>query len=348
MARKIVFNPFTGVLDYIDVAAPGGSDTHVQFNDGGAFGGVSDLVWDKTNKRLGIKRTSAPSFPLHIGEGPTFGELCFDHNAIKFRSDSGKEISVDNTGSSAALTLIGGGNAASSITFKSTYGVGTSDFIRFIVGNNGATEAMRVITSGKVGIGTATPSSTLSINGGLHVGGDSDAGDNNLLVDGTATVTGDLIVDTNVLVVDTTNNRVGIGNASPGQKLHIGAGTDTPANGNASLYVTNNGDTAMSMRDSTNHVEITIAVDASVGIVGMLTAHVLDLYAGGAGKVRLDGSGNMGLGVTSFGTSAAKVIGIANGTAPSSSPAGMGQLYVESGALKYRGSSGTVTTIANA
>jgi hypothetical protein len=26
----------------------------------------------------------------------------------------------------------------------------------------------------------------------------------------------------------------------------------------------------------------------------------------------------------------------------------MGQLYVEAGALKYRGSSGTVTTIANA
>jgi hypothetical protein len=59
-------------------------------------------------------------------------------------------------------------------------------------------------------------------------------------------------------------------------------------------------------------------------------------------------TGNIGIGVTAFGTSAAKVLGIANGTAPSSSPAGMGQLYVESGALKYRGSSGTVTTIANA
>ena len=41
---------------------------------------------------------------------------------------------------------------------------------------------------------------------------------------------------------------------------------------------------------------------------------------------------------------AAKVIGMANATAPTSSPAGMGQLYVEGGALKYRGSSGTVTT----
>jgi hypothetical protein len=35
-------------------------------------------------------------------------------------------------------------------------------------------------------------------------------------------------------------------------------------------------------------------------------------------------------------------------TAPSTNPSGGGRLYVEAGALKYRGSSGTVTTIANA
>jgi hypothetical protein len=58
--------------------------------------------------------------------------------------------------------------------------------------------------------------------------------------------------------------------------------------------------------------------------------------------------GNVGIGVTSFGTSANKVLAIANGTAPSTSPAGMGQLYVENGALKFRGSSGTITTLANA
>lgn len=60
----------------------------------------------------------------------------------------------------------------------------------------------------------------------------------------------------------------------------------------------------------------------------------------------IDGSGNVGIGAVAFGTAAVGVIGIANGTAPTTSPAGMGQLYVEGGALKYRGSSGTVTTIA--
>lgn len=40
---------------------------------------------------------------------------------------------------------------------------------------------------GKVGIGTTTPLAKLSINGGAHVGGDSDPGDNNLTVDGLTT-----------------------------------------------------------------------------------------------------------------------------------------------------------------
>jgi hypothetical protein len=43
------------------------------------------------------------------------------------------------------------------------------------------------------------------------------------------------------------------------------------------------------------------------------------------------------------------VLYIANAaTVPASNPSGGGVLYVEAGALKYRGSSGTVTTIANA
>ena len=47
-----------------------------------------------------------------------------------------------------------------------------------------------------------------------------------LVTAGSATITGDLTVDTNVLKVDSTNNRVGIGTASPSQKLTV-SGTDT-------------------------------------------------------------------------------------------------------------------------
>jgi hypothetical protein len=59
----------------------------------------------------------------------------------------------------------------------------------------------------------------------------------------------------------------------------------------------------------------------------------------------LDASGNLLVGLTAAGTTAAKTIQIANGTAPTANVTG-GQLYVEAGALKYRGSSGTITTLA--
>lgn len=66
---------------------------------------------------------------------------------------------------------------------------------------------------------------------------------------------------------------------------------------------------------------------------------------GATDRFVLTTGGNFGFGTSSFGSSAAGVISIVNGTAPTTSPAGIGQLYVESGALKYRGSSGTVTTL---
>ena len=61
----------------------------------------------------------------------------------------------------------------------------------------------------------------------------------------------------------------------------------------------------------------------------------------------LDASGNLLVGLATAGTTAAKTIQIANGTAPTANVTG-GQLYVESGALKYRGSSGTITTLGAA
>lgn len=48
------FNPFTGNLDLIDTTAAAGSDTQVQFNDGGSLAGSADLTWDDTGKELGV------------------------------------------------------------------------------------------------------------------------------------------------------------------------------------------------------------------------------------------------------------------------------------------------------
>lgn len=55
---------------------------------------------------------------------------------------------------------IGGTGTGSSATIQSTSGVGATDFINFLVGNNGATEAMRIITSGRILEGSTTPQNT--------------------------------------------------------------------------------------------------------------------------------------------------------------------------------------------
>lgn len=67
-----------------------------------------------------------------------------------------------------------------------------------------------------------------------------------------------------------------------------------------------------------------------------------------AERMRINSAGNIGFNGASFG-SGTLVMFIANATAvPSTNPTGGGILYVEAGALKYRGSSGTVTTLGAA
>ncbi len=70
------------------------------------------------------------------------------------------------------------------------------------------------------------------------------------------------------------------------------------------------------------------------------------LSGAGVSALFLDGSQNACFAGMTVGTSAAKVLALPNATAPTTSPAGGGQLYVEAGALKFRGSAGTVTTVA--
>ena len=69
----------------------------------------------------------------------------------------------------------------------------------------------------------------------------------------------------------------------------------------------------------------------------------------GTVRERFNSNGTVGFGGASFGGGTGACIFIANATAnPSTNPTGGGILYADAGALKWRGSGGTVTTIAAA
>lgn len=104
------------------------------------------------------------------------------------------------------------------------------------------------------------------------------------------------------------------------------------------------------VQDATNSQGgvLSTANTAGLEITTLYGGQHIILSPGGSETFRALASGNFGFRTQAAGTSAVGVLAIANGTAPSTSPAGIGQLYVEAGALKYRGSSGTVTTIAAA
>jgi microcystin-dependent protein len=113
----------TSTLGISSGGTPGGSDTQIQFNDGGSFGGDSDFTWNKTTNKLtingsiesnGIESSSSLDFGYQLG---TAGLSVFDNTSgnVSVMSD-GKIYAYD--GATAAYTYITGGY----VNFSNTTG----------------------------------------------------------------------------------------------------------------------------------------------------------------------------------------------------------------------------------
>jgi len=74
----------------------------------------------------------------------------------------------------------------------------------------------------------------------------------------------------------------------------------------------------------------------------------LTMAVGLDGKTRIDSGGNLLLGMTSAVSLSGATFHMVNATPPNDDPADAGVLYVQSGALMFRGAAGTITTVASA
>ena len=155
------------------VTTPGGSNTNIQFNDGGSFGGDNLFVYDKTNDFVGIGTTSGMTRRLHINDDSNGGAI------IRLQSNTttnaNKQAFLEIGKGSSDLTQIGKLNGNSNDTYihhllqPSTVQtgpiIGKTHFSFTNIGSITAT-----ITDVGIGIGTTGPTRDLSINSDSNKG----------------------------------------------------------------------------------------------------------------------------------------------------------------------------------
>lgn len=156
--------------------------------------------------------------------------------------------------------------------------------------------------------------------------------------------------------------RIGVGNAvSPEAQLHVRRSTgqvvfiDALATAQSALLVDGVDTTVKALQaqvadDAQKRFQI--LTDGTISWGNGTATQDVNLYRSAADVLKTDDtfhvSGNLRINTTSLGGGSV-VIALANASiVPSVNPTGGGVLYSEAGALKWRGSSGTVTTIANA
>ena len=284
-------------------------------NGTSALNSSAGLFFDGTNLGIG---TSSPGYTLDVrtATGPS---------SISSTASTGTnyaKLQCNNTGGSFQLGI---DNSAGS-----NFGLGAYSRV---VWNDGAyptvftttsTERMRIDSSGNVGIGTSSPIrklhvASVPIGGGVSVSGTApnisitnadtepnantmtsvfvlatasgnyglNAGEAGWL--GIGASRGNFVINPNYsgagtkdIILQPSSGNVGIGTSSPSSKLSILSGT------NAGIVV--NDGTVNTIIYNTNSTN---------GSIGTTTNHPLALYTNNAERMRIDSSGNVGIGASS-------------------------------------------------
>jgi hypothetical protein len=325
--------------------------------------------------RLGIG-TASPAARTHsvvadgayslAGSGTTRG-VRVEHNTTETRI-----VGVDNTltgsfqplslGGSTVLVRTNGSTLAATFDASGNLGLGVTpsawatangqralqitSLTALWTGGNGATSlGFNAFESGSntYTYATANPTSLYAQSLGEHRWFTAPSG-----------TAGNAISFTQAMTLDASGS-LGVGTASASQRLHVTAASSSAfvgariQNNNASV-----GLAGVEFSSDATYAKAAIAqTRGDANGVGPLVFYVRSStdaanWATSDERARMDISENVLIGMTAAATSSAKTLHLANATVPTANPTGGGVLYVEAGALKYRGSSGTVTTIANA
>ena len=95
--------------------------------------------------------------------------------------------------------------------------------------------------------------------------------------------------------ITTFTGDVGIGTSNPQELLHVGAGTDTSDITATDLLVTRAGPSNLSVRDSTNGVEIFLFASSVGGVMGTVTNDPLNILTNNTSAIFIDASQNVNM-----------------------------------------------------
>jgi hypothetical protein len=275
-------------------------------------------------------------------------------------------------GSASTPSLFASGDTNTGIFFPAADTIGFAE---------GGAEAMRIDSSGNVGIGTTGPNAKLNvvagdaasatnqvnISGGRTLGGgvygsagsilftngywssggaasisgmDSGSSGGFLGFATTTNGTGTTGTPTERMRIDSSGN-VGIGTATPGYKLDVQSSASSGAPLLANFQAAG-GDVQVYIQNGTVKTQINADATNSASIIGSFSNHPLSLRTNNTERMRIDSSGNVGIGTSSPGQKLAVSGGsISTDTAGSTATP---SLMVSSGAL---GTAGLYAPAAN-
>lgn len=139
--------------------SPGGSDTHVQFNDGGSFGGDADLTWNKTTNTLTVNNGSVTTEISYAGA---------------FYADE------DGSASSPRFSRTTDGNTGMYFPAADEVGFAAGGALKLSIGGDDS------VLRADDGHGLQF----YSANGGTHLGGITNDSDDTLVIESTDSVAG--------------------------------------------------------------------------------------------------------------------------------------------------------------
>ena len=295
-------------------------------NDDVFWSANGDDIYNDNSGNVGIG-TTTPAYTLQVGDGTEDSVIAAYYSDGEYTKMHGYGLYMSRTASyirpvtSTTQTLYIG--SPSQIWNAISHDANTCSF------STGGTEHMRIISTGKVGIGTTSPTATLDVNGEIAIRGGEGADDARMYfrasdnsnrftieTDLDGSTSNDLLgfraVGTDNILVLKGNGNVGIGTDSPESNLEISDSTQATG---ATLSITNahngswaTGDKIGSIDFRIDDASTTQPVRAKIHTEGKTTgtypsssnlvfsvANVNTLYE----RMRIDSAGNVGIGTDS-------------------------------------------------